>query len=438
MPRCPDRHFHFTSVRDPLYGFVALSETETRIIDTAAFRRLHYIKQLSHAHLVYPAAVHTRFEHSLGVVHLADLVSRQLSFDDETREIVRLAGLLHDIGHGPFSHLFESVMKGINGEWIDHEKISMMLIREDPDISSILGERGEKVIKLLDRKSVPGLDPKTSSLASDVVSGPLDVDRMDYLRRDSYHVGVAYGQFDLPRIIHTLTSTDDTTEQRLCIDYKGKDAIESYRLGRYLMHAQVYEHHTRLVGNRMFLQAMDLAVNEEGIIPKDALSTDLNPDKPHGEFLDFYTGLDDHSLYCRILNKPDSKAAKILRRIRYRKLLKRVIESIPARDITNTQIRDRISRMSEDDQRSMSHKVAEQADLEMHEVIVLSSEIPVSLYEGEIMMMWKGTPRQLDEFSPIATRSSAINKFYVFGPDDRAVRQRIRECVESRFGTKID
>lgn len=352
-------------------------------------------------------------------------------------EIVRLAGLLHDVGHGPFSHLFEKVMEDVNGKKIDHDRISMMLIREDHDLSSILGDKGEQVIQLLDHKQVSGWDGKLSSLAADVVSGPLDVDKMDYLRRDSYHIGVAYGQFDLPRIIHTLTSTDDPIEQRICIDSKGKDAIESYRLGRYLMHAQVYKHHTRLVGDQMFLQALDLAVNEEGIIPGEALHTDTDLAKPHKEFLEFYTGLDDHCLYDHILNKPESKAAHILRRIRHRKLLKRVIESLPDREITNAQTRDRISRMSEDDQRSMSHEVASQADLDKHDVIVHSSEIPVNLYEGEIMIMWKGTPRKLDEFSPIDTTRSTINKFYVFGPGEEAARKRIRACVESRLGTEL-
>lgn len=434
----PNNYFRFKSIRDPLYGFIDLSETEMRIIDTPVFRRLHCIKQLSHAYLVYPTAIHTRFEHALGVTHLADLVSKQLSFDDEVREIVRLAGLLHDVGHGPFSHLFEKVMENINKKKIDHTKISMMLIKEDPEISSILGDKGEKVIQLLDHRPVSGLDRKISSLATDVVSSPLDVDKMDYLRRDSYHIGVAYGQFDLPRIIHTLTNTDDPIERRICVDSKGKDAIESYRLGRYLMHAQVYKHHTRLIGDQMFLQALDLAVNEENIILEGALHTDTDLTKSHTEFLDFYTSLDDRRLYDHILNKSESKAAQILRNIQCRKLLKRIIESLPDREITNAQTRDRISRMSEDDLRSMSHEIAAQVGVKKHDVIAYSSEIPVNLYEGEIMIMWKGTPRKLDEFSPINTSKSTINKFYVFGPNEEVTKQKIKEYVKRRFGTKID
>lgn len=438
MAKYPDGYFKFKSIRDPLYGFIDLSKTETQIIDTPVFRRLQGIKQLSHAYLVYPTAIHTRFEHALGVTYLADLVSRQLSFDDDVRELVRLAALLHDVGHGPFSHLFEKVMENVNGKKIDHDHISMMLIKENTDIAEILGDRAEKIIQLLDHKQVTGLEDAVSSLVTDVVSGPLDVDKMDYLRRDSYHIGVAYGQFDLPRIIHTMTSTNDPIEQHVCINSKGKDAIENYRLGRYLMHAQVYKHHTRLVGDQMFLQALDLAVNEENIIQKDMLCTDTDLGRSHKEFLDFYTGLDDYGLYHRIISKSESSAARILGRIQRRMLLKRAVDSLPDRDISNAQTRDWISRMSEDNMREFSHDIAKNTSIDRYGVIVHSSKIPVNLYEGEIMIMWKGIPRKLDEFSPINTSKSTINRFYIFGPDDEDSKQKIREYVKQKFGSNLD
>lgn len=349
------------------------------------------------------------------------------------KEIVRLAALLHDVGHGPFSHLFEKVMERVNGKKIDHDKISMMLIREDPHLSSILGEKVDNIISILDHKPAPGLDKKISSLATDIVSSPLDVDKMDYLRRDSYHIGVTYGQFDLPRMIHTLTYTDNQRERKICIDVKGQDSVESYRLGRYLMHAQVYKHHARLIGDQMFLQSLDLAVSEESIISREELLADTDLSKTHGEFLDFYTGLDDHTLYDRILRHGDSKAAKILKRIRSRDLLKRVVEYMPDKEIINAQVRDHLSRLGDDDLRSMSYEIASEANLDKHDVIVHSSDMPVNLYEGEIMIMRNGTPRKLDEFSPIDVRRSAINKFYVFGPSDDEAKQQIRKCVERRL-----
>lgn len=116
MSEFPRGHFRHKSVRDPLYGFVDLSKTETDLIDTGVFRRLHSIKQLSHAYVVYPSAIHTRFEHSLGTLHVADRMCSELELEADRREIVRMTALLHDIGHGPFSHLFEKVLERINPE----------------------------------------------------------------------------------------------------------------------------------------------------------------------------------------------------------------------------------------------------------------------------------------------------------------------------------
>lgn len=439
MSKFPKDYFRFKSIRDPLYGFVDLSETELKLIDTKVFRRLLNIKQLSHAFLVYPTAIHTRFEHSLGVTHLANRVSIQLGFEDGQREIIRLAGLLHDIGHGPFSHLFESVLKNVNGKKIDHDKISMMLIKEDPEISEILGDKGEKIIQLLDHRPVSGWNKSISTLATDVVSSPLDVDKMDYLRRDSYHIGVAYGQFDLPRLVHTIRSTDDKMENRICVDSKGKDAIENYRLGRYLMHAQVYKHHTRIIGDQMFLRALDLAVYDENIIAKDKLTVDENLGKDHSDFLKFYTGLDDRSLYDLIIkSKPDGKSAGMLKQIQQRKLLKRVLDFLPDKEIGNAQVRDRIMKMKDEDLIKMSNEIADKQGLEKHEIISYISVIPVNLYEGEIMIMWKGVPRKLDEFSPIHTTESTISKFYIFSRNDEKVKKCIEEYVEENFQIKIE
>ena len=421
-----------------MYGFIDLSKTEIKLIDTLAFRRLQGIKQLSHAYLVYPTAIHTRFEHALGVMHLADKMAQQFPFDDYQRDIIRLAGLLHDIGHGPFSHLFEDVMEAINGKRIDHDKISMMLIKEDSDISKILGEKAKKIIQLLNRDEISGFYEKKSALATDIVASSLDADKMDYLRRDSYHIGVHYGQFDLPRILHTLTHTDDSSEQRICISSKGKDAIENYRLGRYLMHAQVYRHHTRLAGDKMFFQALDLAINKENIIPKDKLIIDTDLNNDHTEFLDFYTKLDDRSLYDRILAKEDSDAAQILKRIQRRDLLKPAVECLLDVDILNAYSRNKISRMTVSELKSLSHDIANYAKTKTQNVIAYLSTVQVNLYDGEIIVMWKGIPRTQDELSPIGVNKATFNKFYVFGPNQEPIKQKIIKYVEDYFDIKIN
>lgn len=425
----------YKSIRDPLYGFVDLTETETKLIDAPAFRRLQDIKQLSHAYLAYPSAIHTRFEHSLGVLHIADRISRQLGFGDAEREITRLAGLLHDVGHGPFSHLFESVLEAVNGKQINHDRISMMLVREDPDVGGILGEdKADQVVSVLSGESVSGWDESKSTLATDVVSGPLDADKMDYLRRDSYHIGVAYGQFDLPRLIGTLTKTPDQNESRLCVDSKGKDAIESYRLGRYLMHAQVYKHHARIAGDQMFLRALEMAV-DEGILPKMCLKVDTCLKKDHGEFLNYYKGLDDHSLYDLIIRKkPESTPAQILKKIKRRDLLKRIVEIFPEVEVPNYQILRRIMKMKAADLAEMSRDMASDIGCKAHEVICHRVAIPAGLYNADILLMQRGIPRSVDDFSPIKDVKD-IHMLLIFGP--RSKKEKIEEYAASEFGVAL-
>ena len=420
-----------------LFKYYNISEIpEIKIINTKVFRRLHNIKQLSHAYLVYPSAIHTRYEHSIGVVHLANRVSDQLGFTNEQKEIIRLAGLLHDIGHGPFSHLFEPVLENVNGKKVDHAKISMMLIKEDPGISEILDStQTTKIIQLLDRKSIDGWDDKSSSrLATDVIDSPLDVDKMDYLRRDSYHIGVKYGEFDLHRLIHTLTDTNDPKEKEICVKFKGMDAVENYRLGRYLMHAQVYNHHTRLIADQMFLKALNLAVNEEQIIDKDHLMVDMDMNKSHKEFLEYYTTLDDRTIYDMILEKSKTKSAKILKRINERKLLKRVWQ-ISTQRITNTQNRNRLT--DEKELKNIETAIIKDRNIEKYEMILYISKIQVALYDDdEITVMHNGIPTSMSKLSPIQTGERTRDKLYIFA--DKSQQEFTKKYMLENYNVKSE
>lgn len=156
--------FKHKSFRDPLYGFIGLSKKEVQLVDTKIFRRLHRIKQLSHAYLVYPSALHTRFEHSLGTLHIAGRMCDEIKLE---KEAVRYAALLHDIGHGPFSHLFENVLEKINpGTASIHEEVTRLIINNDQEIDSILGAHKEEVVEMLDSKNKTGF--KRSTLCSDI------------------------------------------------------------------------------------------------------------------------------------------------------------------------------------------------------------------------------------------------------------------------------
>lgn len=194
-PRMPT-----TVVRDPIHGMIELSAVEWSAVDTAIFQRLRSIRQLAMTHLVYPGAVHTRFEHSLGVRHVAGQIARRdrLALTPEEQAVVGIAALLHDIGHGPFSHVSEQVIDEVSEVNGVHEAVSVHLMRHDPDLRAALGE------DLLNAAAaVVGLEVRRSA-ARDIVSGPTDADKLDYLLRDSYFAGVKYGEYDLGRIIDSV------------------------------------------------------------------------------------------------------------------------------------------------------------------------------------------------------------------------------------------
>ncbi|MCH7647208.1 MAG: HD domain-containing protein [Thaumarchaeota archaeon] len=433
----PRNYFRHKSIRDPLYGFVDLSEIETNLLDTPVFRRLHFIKQLSHAYVVYPSAIHTRFEHSLGCVYIANKMCTELNFDDDRREIVRISALLHDIGHGPFSHLFEQIIKKINPKLSEpHEVISRIIINEDHDIDAILKEKKQRVIELLEKKRTADWESSGKSLSSDIVSSGLDADKLDYLRRDSHHIGVAYGQFDLDRILHTIRSTPPK-HTRICIDIKGKDALENYRLGRYLMHAQVYEHHARLVADQMFLQALNLAIYDEKIINEDILKIDPNSSNP--KFLEFYKSLDDNSIYDLILKNDKSKVSKeILFNIKNRKLLKRACEFTPKGLEKHADVNSDLMKMKTDDLNGIAKEISDSLKIPSHKIIFHKSKIDIKLYkEGEILFLHKNNVLDLTGSSPFMAKDSVI-KYYVFGPEETEIRKKIACKIADRLGVPVD
>jgi HD superfamily phosphohydrolase len=255
-------------IRDPIHNFVRIETEERKILDSRPFQRLRHIHQLAMTFLVYPGATHRRFEHSLGVMELAgrvfDIVTQETHLhSDEAREVVprnkldywrqviRMAALCHDIGHLPFSHAAEKELlpKG----W-DHERLTDELIRGE-EMSSLwkgLKIDPEDVAKLAlgPKKFGPKkhrqatFSPWESILAEIIVGDAFGVDRMDYLLRDAYHAGVAYGRFDHFRLIDTLRILPhaQTSEPTLGIEAGGLHSAEALLLARYFMYTQLYFH----------------------------------------------------------------------------------------------------------------------------------------------------------------------------------------------------
>jgi len=356
-----------------------------------------------------------------------------LEFSDERRELVRSAALLHDIGHGPYSHLFEDVLKEINGPTFSHEMISRWIVNDDNDISTILGQRKDGVLSILSERKEIRSDERFDSLGADIISSGIDADKLDYLRRDSYHVGVAYGSFDLQRILHTITKTPNGLS--LCIGEKGKDAVENYRLGRYLMHAQVYEHHTRIVADQMFLRALDLAINDEQILPRADYRVGSSPGSlesaRHGRFLRNYLTLDDDTIYSRILDGR-MKSAKILSAIRNRQLLKRACDFEPSFDIDDAETRHDIMRMDERRREEFRQHLARRSRVDPDLLIPHILTISIKLYGDEILVMRRGVPAELSAASPITADPGGITRFFVFCPKGK--EEAVARAAASYWG----
>lgn len=271
------RKFEF---RCPVHGFVTLTDWERDIISQPAYQRLRRIRQLAWTDQVYPGAMHTRFEHSLGVMHVAtamfdgivnssrDILERELHFDssglERHRVLVRLTALLHDVGHSPFSHAAEELFPEVEGEnrRYEHEEYSAAIIREklrDAIENHQLNRtnyniKADDIANLLEGSSEAG----EAMIWRDIVTGQMDADRMDYLLRDSLHAGVQYGRFDWRRLIGciTLVRTDSQRGYRLGVTEGGLHAAESLVLARYFMFTQVYFHKTRVAFNHHLQHAL--------------------------------------------------------------------------------------------------------------------------------------------------------------------------------------
>ncbi|HNX67639.1 MAG TPA: HD domain-containing protein, partial [Bacteroidales bacterium] len=221
-------------INDPVYGFISLPDAFIYdLVEHPWFQRLRNIKQLGLSGYVYPGAIHSRFQHSLGSMYLTmksleTLQMKGIKISDEEKEGVIAAILLHDLGHGPFSHALEYTLV----EEVPHEKMSLLMMSE---INRQMGGKLSTAISIFDNQY-----PRR--FLSELISGQLDMDRMDYLRRDSFYTGVVEGEVGFDRIIHMLNVSDDM----LAIDEKGIYSVEKFLIARRLMYWQVYNHRTVL------------------------------------------------------------------------------------------------------------------------------------------------------------------------------------------------
>jgi len=275
-------------IRDPIHGFIEINEWERDIINHAVFQRLRRIRQLGLTDMIYPGAMHTRFEHSLGVMHLAtkmfdeivkrriDFLKKELNYSDggieRDRILLRLSCLLHDIGHAPFSHASEDLMpEDEKGRPYKHEKYSaaavvylMKDVIDDHPLNQNHRITAQEIADFLNNS----FSLKRSLLWRSLLSSQLDADRADYLLRDSHHIGVAYGKYDLNRLLVTMTvAIDPESNPTLAVEESGVHAAEGLIVARYMMFTQVYFQHTRRAYDYHLAMAMRSLLKEQQFPP---------------------------------------------------------------------------------------------------------------------------------------------------------------------------
>lgn len=289
------------SIKDPIHGYVELTELEIDLLDTLPLQRLRRIKQLPGSEYVYPGAINTRFEHSLGVMHLAGLMGERLAeyIGREVSTELRAAGLLHDIGHGPFSHSFESILREKTG--MSHEDVSVLLIQKT-EISDIMNRHGLNVSDICDL--IKGKYRRKS--LSKVINSSVDADKMDYTVRDSYHTGAGYS-VDIHRIAINVMEV----EGDLVIHMRALEAVESLLMARLLSFRTIYYHKTSR-GVQLMLELAMKSIAER--LKLEEINEDPN----------IFLELDDYSVWE--LMKRGERSKDIIRKLMRREILKMVAE----------------------------------------------------------------------------------------------------------------
>lgn len=390
---------------DPVYGFVTVPRgLLMELVEHPWFQRLRRIRQLGMTDFVYPGALHTRFQHALGAMHLMQqtvgiLRSKEVEITDEEAEAAQAAILLHDIGHGPFSH----VLEGILLPW-HHEVLSRWIMSE---MNREMDHRLTLAIEIFE-----GSHPKR--FLHQLVSGQLDMDRVDYLNRDSFFTGVHEGVIGYDRILKMLHVVDN----RLVVEEKGVYSIEKFLIARRLMYWQVYLHKTVLVAEKMlvlFFRRLSRLYREERLRIASPVLEKLMDYRPSdtadpGEILLLFTRLDDHDIMQEV--KAQKDADDFLLRFLADGLLNRRLFRV--RLDRSPPSAEELEKVREDLQRRFGHLTPDFADL-----LLTGTEESHAYLEGEdeIRILRKtGAVIRFSEETDAPIREGATRKHFLIHP----------------------
>ncbi|MXY21961.1 MAG: HD domain-containing protein [Dehalococcoidia bacterium] len=441
-------------IRDPIHGLIRLTDQEISIINTPPFQRLRRIKQLALANLVYPGALHTRFEHSLGTLHIADRIMSTVAMKeqlyDNDIEIVRLAALLHDIGHGPFSHVSEYLLDdyyqppaGTPGtrEKI-HEKLTMDIISHESSIAEKLSDQQRESV----RQMIQGSNRR--DMRRDIVSSDLDADKIDYLLRDAYYAGVKYGVIDSDKIIDSFRSFSSGSETFLSVDESGIFAVEQLILAKHHMTQQVYSHRIRVITDYMIVRGLRLAI-EDGLAEiKDLYFYDGSED-----FCRNYIGYSDEDIFDVVLKSEFERPRRIFDSLRSRRLYKQILGlRLTPTYVPDAIVRSRLVELSQEEKKNLECELSTRLGCESWEVIVEVKNVKNPAYqapgvlepEAILIVDREGGRKSMKEYEELVSGElPSFNTLHVIAPCQLASANRpelaenIREAIFQYAGGSV-
>ncbi len=367
-------------IKDAIFGNIELTPLEAEIIETPEMQRLRFVSQTGFVYLVYPGATHSRFEHSLGTMNISREIARGMDLKDDEVEILALAGLLHDIGHGPFSHLSE----GIFSKYLhtNHEKNGIEIIKKSK-IKEIVEDNSFSINEII--KRLEGKD------GGEIITAPLGADRLDYLLRDAHYTGVTYGVIDYQQVRSKMA----LYKKHLAIFLQGLPQAESLLLARYFMFITVYHHHAVEIANKMFERAVEMAIENDELDPKELLY------------------LRDFELISRLMNS--ESATRLARRLLERKLFKRIVY-------------EDIRKEPNYDENEIERKI-EKAGLSRSEFIIAKNRLEF-VNEGIPVLDRSGKKLgNLEDYSPIirSLMENTITRFII--ASDRRNAKKIKKAL---------
>jgi len=360
---------YWGEIKDPVHGYVYITEAEKNIIDTYPMQRLRRLRQLAGSEYVYPGANHTRFEHCIGVMYLAGHVLENPNIsrivNDEEVDMCRISALLHDCGHGPFSHVFEHLL--IKDLEKTHEDITSWII-EKSEVSDKLSKMGFNS-KEVAGMAVGKLHKKDRAFLDQIISSAVDVDKQDFIVRDTYHTGAEYGFIDVYRLIHAL----DVLGENLAVELGALSALEAFVIARIESFKSIYFHRVGRAAQIMLATAMDKANKELG------LTAFKTPEE--------YMALDDYTVWAALRKCKASN--EIISNLENRRMLKcayertfyekdAMISNLFGREAYRTQVQSEIAREAGVELDSVIIDVPTVPSVPYHHAVLMeSTEIPV-------------------------------------------------------------